>query len=376
MTSKKHLEKLLGEIGVNINGSNPWDIQVHDQRVFQMMLFEPSLGAGETYMSGLWDCKQLDELFFRIGRHQLENKINNKLTLAITSFLNKMINFQSHRRSLKVAEKHYNLGNKLYRAMLGSTMSYTCAYWKHADKLDDAQLDKFDLICKKLNLKQNERVLDLGCGWGTLTKFIAENYKCKVVAVNISTEQVRYAQENTKGLPVTVCLSDYRDANKYNPEKIPFDKVLSVGLCEHVGRKNYAAFMKVVHENLREDGLFLLHTIGNGASRDVCDPWITKYIFPNSMLPSLKWLTESMENLFIVEDVHNFGADYDKTLMAWHKNFVDNWDSLKSSYDEVFYKMWNYYLLSCAGEFRARSMQLWQLVLSPKGALGGYEAVR
>lgn len=376
MFTKSSINNYLQSTGVTINGSKPYDIHVHDDRFYNRLLFNPSLAAGETYMEGLWDCDRLDELFFRLCSLEFKDELYGKWSVAVKKAANVLFNFQSRIRSKEVAERHYDLGNDLYMDMLGKSMAYTCGYWKNAKTLDQAQYDKFDLVCRKVHLKPGETVLDLGCGWGTLAKFMAENYGCNVIAVNISQEQVRYAQEICKGLPVKVFLCDYRDENKYNPEKKPFDKIVSVGLCEHVGHKNYPRFMQLVRNNLKDNGLFLLHTIGKNESSHLCDPWITKYIFPNGILPSVKLLSGAMENLFIIEDLHNFGADYDKTLMAWHKNFNDNWPHLKEKYSQTFFRLWNYYLLTNAGAFRARSVQLWQMVLSPKGVPGGYETVR
>lgn len=374
--SKKYLQKYLESLGVTLNGNNPQDIQIHDERIFNKLYLNPSIAFGEGYMHGWWDCEKLDELFYRISKNyndKIAFRTRDKLRIYLAYLL---LNLQSHWRSQKVAEVHYNLGNELYRAMLGKTLAYTCAYWKNADNLDQAQLDKFDLVCRKVNLTKGDKVLELGCGWGTLSHFMASRYGCEVVAVNISTEQVRYAKEICKDLPVSVYLSDYRDDHIYNPNKIQFDKVVSVGLCEHVGHKNYRPWMELVRKNIKSDGLFLLHTIGKNESSHVCDPWINKYIFPNGILPSLKLLTGAMEDLFVVEDLHNFGANYDKTLMAWHKNFNDHWPELSAMYDQTFFRMWNYYLLSCAGGFRSRSIQLWQFVLSPHGVPGGYQTVR
>lgn len=370
------VSELLKNAGIAINGSNSYDIHIHDERLFKRLKYQTSLGAGEAYMEGWWDCESLDQLFERLCRHELSNDINNKSTVLIKVLMNTFVNMQTHVRSLVVAENHYNLGNELYEKMLGPTMAYTCAYWKGAETLDQAQINKFDLVCRKLELMPGDKVLDLGCGWGTFAKYAAEKYGCEVTAVNISLEQVRYAQEANKGLPVKIYLSDYRDSHVYNPKGEKFDKVASIGLCEHVGIKNYKYFMQVVRTNLKEDGLFLLHTIGKNYSSSFIDPWISKYIFPNSVLPSIKYLGEAAENLFILEDLHNFGSDYDKTLIAWNNNFKHHWDEIKSKYDEKFYRLWNYYLLSCAGAFRARSMQLWQMVLSPKGVNGGYESKR
>lgn len=370
------MTNFLQEAGVTINGHEPHDIRINNALFFKKIGLNPSLGAGEGYMEGLWDCDQLDELFFKIGSKNVSDKLNSPSLIKLYSLLNNVINFQTRNRSKKVAEVHYNLGNEFYGHMLGKSMAYTCGYWANATDLDQAQFNKFDLICRKINLQQNDRVLDLGCGWGSLAKFMVENYGCEVIGVNISTEQVRYAQKSCQNLPVKICLSDYRDASVYNPSRKPFDKVVSIGLCEHVGHKNYRSLMNVVHQNLKETGLFLLHTIGKNNSLNYLDQWTDKYIFPNAMLPSIKLLAEATEDLFVIEDLHNFGADYDKTLMAWHKNFQTHWNLYKDKYDQTFYRLWSYYLLSCAGTFRARTMQLWQTVLSPNGVKNGYKTVR
>lgn len=376
MLTKDLLEKYLRSADITINGDRPCDIRVHDDRLYRRLAIEPSLGAGESYMEGWWDCDRLDELFYRVCRLNLDVKIYSKWHKFFLGIVYALVNFQTKLRSKQVAEQHYNLGNDFYRDMLGESMAYTCAYWKDSSTLDEAQFAKFELICRKIDLKPNERVLDLGCGWGSLAKYMATKYGCEVVAVNISTEQVRYAKESNRDLPVNVVLADYRDAAHYNPSGQPFDKVVSVGLCEHVGHKNYGEFMQVASKNLKETGLFLLHTIGKNDSTRYIDPWTDKYVFPNGILPSIKLLTDAAEGLFVVEDLHNFGPDYDKTLMEWHRNFIEHWPKYSDQYGERFYRMWNYYLLSCAGAFRARGLQLWQFVLSPKGVLGGYETRR
>ena len=256
--------------------------------------------------------------------------------------------------------------------MLDKHMIYSCAYWQNAATLDDAQEQKLDLICKKLYLKPGMTLLDIGCGWGGLARYAAQHYGVVVTGITISQEQARYAQERNGGLPITILLKDYRDLTD------TFDRVVSVGMFEHVGSKNYTEFMQVVDRCLADDGLFLLHTIGGNSSTESCDPWMNKYIFPNSMLPSMAQISSALENIFVMEDWHNFGPYYDTTLMAWHKNFVDNRESIKqqSHYDERFYRMWRYYLLSCAGLFRAREAQLWQLVLSKKGKVRMYRSIR
>ena len=246
-------------------------------------------------------------------------------------------------------------------------MNYSCAYWRYAQDLDQAQIDKMDLICRKLHLKPGMKVLEIGCGWGGFAKYAAENYEVNVYGITISKEQEQYAKESCKDLDVSFELKDYRELNTQ------YDRIVSIGMFEHVGYKNYKQYMEVAHRCLKEDGLFLLHTIGRNSSARATEPWINKYIFPNGMTPSAKQISAASESLFVIEDWHSFGQDYDKTLMAWHENFQNNLSKLKDSYDERFQRMWRYYLLMCAGSFRARRNQLWQLVLTKNGIRGGYD---
>jgi cyclopropane-fatty-acyl-phospholipid synthase len=348
-------------------------IKVHNKKIYSKLLLNPSLGAGEGYMQGWWDCDKLDQLFTEVTA--LQNETFYKKTL-LSRVLSLVLNCQSKIRSKKVAQLHYNLGNDLYRAMLGPSMAYTCGYWKKGKNLDEAQRDKYDLVCRKLNLKKGDKVLELGCGFGGFAKHAAENYGCEVTAVNISTEQITFAKELCKGLPVQFHLADYRDDKTYNPTRKQFDQVVSIGMCEHVGPKNYRTFLETAFRNLKDSGLFLLHTIGNTTSEASIDPWLGRYIFPGAVIPSTQQLSRAAENLFVIEDWHNFGADYDKTLMAWDANFEKAWPTLQSTYGDKFYRMWKYYLLCCAGCFRSRTMQLWQVVLSKGGVRGGYQSIR
>lgn len=370
------MTKLLATAGIEVNGGQPWDIQIKNPRALQRMVSEPSLGAGEGYMDGDWECEHLDEFFFRVMRHLDPKEIYHRDTLLKFWLKNIFVNPQSPRYSKKVAEQHYNLDNELYIAMLGQSMAYTCGYWASAQTLDEAQIAKYDLICRKLGLRPGEKVLELGCGFGGFAKYAAENYGVAMVSINISVEQMRYARTICRNLPVQLIECDYRDTQAYNPQKIKFDKVVSIGLCEHVGYKNYDTFFRIARENLKKDGLFLLHTIAKNISTSFTDPWIQKYIFPQGTLPTLKALGGASEPYFSPEDVHNIGADYDKTLMAWYENFAKNWSKLSFRHDERFYRMWRYYLLSCAGGFRSRTMHLYQFVFSPLGELNGYRSPR
>jgi cyclopropane-fatty-acyl-phospholipid synthase len=298
----------------------------------------------------------------RILSADLQEKVKLSKSLMWLWLKSHLINMQSKSRAYEVGKKHYDAGNELYKYMLDKRMNYSCGYWKNAKNLDQAQENKLNLICKKLELKPGMTVLDIGCGWGGFAKFAAEKYKVKVLGITISKEQAKLAQKNCRGLDVKIKLQDYRSLNK------KFDRVVSIGMFEHVGFKNYREFMKIVSNCLKSDGLFLLHTIGSKDStfRPGGEPWLNKYIFPNGQLPSAKQIAEASEKYFVLEDWHNFGQDYDLTLIEWHSNFIKNWDKIKKTgdYDERFKRMWEYYLLSCAGCFRSRYVQLWQVVFS------------
>ena len=365
------LKNLFALAGIEVNGSNPWDIQVHDQRFYKRVITEVELGLGESYMDGWWDVEKLDEMIFRVIRADLQNKLkhNLKVVMQLAGFY--LINMQARRRAFLVAQKHYDLSNDLFKRMLDKRMNYSCGYWKDAHSLDQAQEHKLELICKKLRLEPGMTVLDIGCGWGAFSKYAAEKYNVKVVGITVSKEQVALGKELCQGLPVEFRLQDYGEVNE------KFDRLVSIGMIEHVGYKNYRKYFETANRCLKDDGLFLLHTIGEVRSTHSTDAWTHKYIFPNGMLPSIAQLGKAMEGLMVMEDWHNIGADYDKTLMAWDDNFKNNWHDIKSSFDTRFYRMWEYFLLSSAGAFRARSKnQLWQLVLSSKGVVGGYASIR
>ena len=369
---KNKATSILKSIDVEINGTRPWDIQVKDERLYSRVMLHGSVGLGEAYMDGWWGCEALDQFFTRLlvgGMHRTHKAPGQDVFHYLSNFF---FNRQSASRSFEVGERHYDIGNDLYKAMLDKRLVYTCGYWSGnppAQTLDEAQEAKLDLICRKLNLRPGQKVLDIGCGWGSFAKFAAEKYGVEVTGITISKEQVALANELCKGLPVKILLQDYRTTEG------TFDAIVSIGMFEHVGYKNYRTFMKVARRCLKDDGLFLLHTIGGSFSKINVDPWIDKYIFPNGMLPSIKQIGSAIEGIFVMEDWHNFGTDYDTTLMAWHANVEAHWRKLET-YSERFKRMWEYYLLSCAASFRARDNQLWQIVLSKKGVLGGYRSVR
>ena len=361
--------EMLGRAGITINGPHPFDIQVHNPHFFKRVLQEGSLGLGESHMDGWWDCERLDIFFTKVLAAGLENQLPHHLKDTLRVAAAKLVNLQSKKRAWIVGKEHYDLGNDLFQRMLDKHMQYSCGYWKEADNLSDAQDAKLKLICEKLQLKPGMKLLDIGCGWGGLAEFAARHYGVSVFGVTISAEQQKMAQQRCQGLDVTILLQDYRDLNEQ------FDRVVSVGMFEHVGPKNYATYFDVVNRNLKPDGLFLLHCIGSNQSDDRVDPWINKYIFPNGRLPSVCQIAAASEPHFVMEDWHNFGADYDKTLMAWAERFQETWPEISDNYSERFYRMFTYYLYACAGAFRARDIQLWQIVFS-RGADNGLRVAR
>lgn len=368
----KPIAELLHKVGVNINGPEPHDIQVKDERVFGAVLSQGSLGLGESYMNGWWAVEKLDEMMFRLMRSDADELVKawTKVQWVMRALREKVINLQAPARAFQVGEHHYDTGNDLFEVMLDPLMIYSCGYWEHAADLEEAQLHKLDLICKKLQLKPGEKLLDIGCGWGGLAWYAATHFGVQVLGITVSAQQQAYARARCKGLPVAIELIDYRDLTGQ------FDKVVSVGMFEHVGLKNYSDYFDAVRRLMKTEGLFLLHTIGGFEKTEATDPWIDKYIFPNGKIPSLSEITEHVEGKLVLEDWHNFGTDYDKTLMAWHANFEKAWPQLQQRYGEQFKRMWTYYLMTCAAYFRARKGMLWQMVFSHRQRPDTYRSIR
>ncbi|GAA3603182.1 cyclopropane fatty acyl phospholipid synthase [Gibbsiella greigii] len=362
--------EMLSMAGIAINGSRPFDIKVKNPDFFKRVLQEGSLGLGESYMDGWWECERLDVFFQRVINAGLERKLPHHLKDTLRIATARLVNLQSKKRAWIVGKEHYDLGNDLFSLMLDPYMQYSCAYWKDAKTLEQAQEAKLQLICEKLQLQPGMRLLDIGCGWGGLSAYAAKNFGVSVVGVTISAEQQKLAQARCAGLDVKILLQDYRDLQQQ------FDRIVSVGMFEHVGPKNYRTYFNVVERNLKPDGLFLLHTIGSNRTDMNVDPWINKYIFPNGCLPSVAHIAQASEGHFVMEDWHNIGADYDRTLMAWYERFQQAWPQLSARYSERFERMFSYYLNACAGAFRARDIQLWQVVFSPKGVAGGIRVAR
>ena len=351
-------QELLDAAGIERGGSNPWDIQVHDDRVFERALRDRELGLGESYMDGWWDAEALDEFLVKVLLADLRAHIKSNPEVLWLAAKAKLANRQSLRRAKANASAHYDTGNDLFERMLDRRMIYSCAYWREAGDLDAAQEAKLDLICRKLQLEPGMSLLDIGCGWGGFAAFAAERYGVSVTGVSPAIEQVKVARERCRDLDVRIEQLDYRDVTG------SFDRIVSVGMMEHVGPKNFGEFFQKCRELLRPDGLMLHHTIGANHDNTHTDPWYDTYIFPGGVVPSLAQIATGARERWAIEDVHNFGPDYDRTLQAWSANIEARWAEIPS-YDERFRRMWHYYLMSSAASFRVRNLQLWQVVFSP-----------
>ncbi|MCQ6958742.1 cyclopropane fatty acyl phospholipid synthase [Mucilaginibacter aquariorum] len=362
------IAELLLIAGVRLDGPNAADIRIKDERFFKRVWKEGSLGLGESYMEGWWECEKLDEFICKLLSADLGQKIK-PFHWVPSQLIDLFLNRQSRQRAKMVARVHYNLGNDLFEPMLGKQMMYSCGYWANASNLEEAQQNKLDLICRKLQLKPGMQVLDIGCGWGGFAEYAASNYRVNVTGITISEKQAELAQQRCLSLPVNIKLEDYRDLTG------EYDRIVSIGMFEHVGVKNYRPYMQKVRQLLRSDGLFLLHTIG-AADAAPTDAWIDRYIFPNGQIPSPAQITNAFEGEMILRDWHCFGRDYDRTLLAWRNRFQKSWPKLRETYGDTFYRMWTYYLNVCAASFRTGKNDLWQLVLSKPGSHAEYQSVR
>jgi cyclopropane-fatty-acyl-phospholipid synthase len=369
-SAEHYITDLLNQADITVNGTRPWDITVKNNSFFDHIAACGSLALGESYMDGWWECGALDQFFFKLLRQRIDQKIRITPPIILINLKARIFNCQSRGKAFEVAQKHYDTDNELFALMLDDRMAYSCGYWNYAEDLNQAQEAKLDMICRKLQLAPGMRLLDIGCGWGSLVRYASRHYGVEAVGVTVSRKQAQLARQRCSGLPVEIRLQDYREVEDI------FDAIVSVGMFEHVGYKNYRTFIQVVRRCLQDDGLFLLHSIASNETSRTCDPWFDKYIFPNGTLPSVKQIGSAIEEQFVMEDWHNFGVHYDKTLMAWHENFDRHWFRLREKYSDRFYRMWSYYLLSLAGGFRSRHLHVWQIILSPEGKVGGYKSIR
>jgi cyclopropane-fatty-acyl-phospholipid synthase len=347
--------ELLDAAGIEVNGPAPWDIHVHDDRMFERVFRDRELGLGESYQDGWWDAERVDQFLERVQLADLRSAISPSLALLWLAARSRLSNRQSLGRARRNVTAHYDIGNDLYERMLDRRMIYSCAYWADAPSLDAAQEAKLDLICRKIGLQPGMSLLDIGCGWGGFAEFAATKYGANVVGITLAAEQEAVARERCRDTTVEIRLQDYREVTE------TFDRIVSIGMMEHVGATNLATFFETCDKVLAPDGLMLHHTIGSNESKLRAEPWFDRYIFPGGVIPSLEQISAAASPRWVVEDVHNFGPDYDRTLMAWLANIDDAWSELPD-YDERFQRTWRYYLTASASSFRVRNLQLWQIV--------------
>ena len=356
--------------GIQVNGPNDWDLQVHDDSWIREIELKGTLAIGDAYVSGLWDCKALDELVCRLFSNMKREMLFPSLQMLTVNLWNRLSNPQAGTRAKKVIDAHYEKYIDVIKYFIGPSLCYSCAWWEHSDNLADAQKAKMDLVCRKLQLAKSDRVLDIGCGYGALANHAAEYYGCHVTGITLSPRQAELA---TARFPSP--LIEFRAMDWQSDEFMQlgeFDKIMSVGMFEHVGRKNYTIFFKRCSHLLRSHGLFLLHTIGRSVKASI-DLWVDRYIFPGGSLPKLGDLDEVEAQNLILEDLQNIGAHYDMTLCAWQANLDHGQATGELDLDEKDLRFWRYYLLSFAGAFRVRKrLQVWQLLLAKSGVIGGY----
>ena len=359
------LAQLLASADIHLNGSRPWDIQINHPQMLTRLLKQGGLGLGDSYMDGWWECQAIDLMLERAMRGRLHEQLQTPRAWW-ESFKGHLRHSDSEGPSRIVGRMHYQVGNPVYQAMFDPYMTHSCAYWVDgAQTLEEAQLANLEMICRKLQLKPGMRVLDLGCGWGSFMRYATERYGVSVLGLTHSDEQLKLGQQLARSLPMQFELTDYRQCN---PEsKSRFDRIVSIGLFDQLGQKDFSAFFQTAKRSLKDDGWMLLQTQGKSPNSGLLDGWDDKHIHAPGYVPRLDEVTQASEAHFVVEDVHNFGADYDRTLQHWHQRFEMAWPQLRLSHDERFYRMWRFHLLSSAASFRTRHKQMWQLVLSPKG---------
>jgi len=361
--SKKHI------IGSPKN-KNPIIIKILDKKLHYKLLFQPDLYFGEGYSDGSIVIENgslsdfLDIALMNLGRNEfnLFSKIINKLNGSYRY----LTNFNFIKKSKMNVAHHYDLSDSLYNLFLDSKKQYSCGYFEHKnDTLEVAQNNKIQHIIKKLNIKPDQKVLDIGCGWGSLAIDIAKNTGCEVTGITLSENQFNYCIKKTKELnlenQVAFKLIDYRQLNE------KFDRIVSVGMFEHVGRKFYKKFFKEIDRLLNEDGVSLIHTIGSVNPPRDPHPWITKYIFPGGYTPSLSEVITPIEKAgLIVSDIEVLKLHYAYTLRHWKENTIRNKEKIIELFDVRFFRMWEFYLASCESAFKWGDQVVYQLQLIKK----------
>jgi len=347
---------------------NPIKVKLLDKKLHYKLLFRPDLYFGEAYSDGTIIIENgsltnfLDLALMNIGRNEVNffSQLLNKLSGTYRY----LTNFNFIKKSKMNVAHHYDLSDDLYDLFLDAKKQYSCAYFKNEnDSLETAQNNKIQHIIKKLNIKPNQKVLDIGCGWGSLAIDIAKSTQCEVTGITLSENQFNYCVKKTKELnlenQVTFKLIDYRQLNE------KFDRIVSVGMFEHVGRKFYKNYFKQVEKLLFQDGISLIHTIGSVNPPRDPHPWITKYIFPGGYTPSLSEVTAPIERAgLIVSDIEVLKMHYSHTLRHWKENCIANKEKIIQMFDEKFFRMWEFYLASCESAFKWGDQVVYQLQLT------------
>ncbi len=345
-------------------------IKLLDKSLHYKLLFLPDLYFGEAYMDGSLVIENgtltefLEIAMQNIGRNELNNY--SKIVKKVTGTYRYLTNFNFISKSKENVAHHYDISEKLYDLFLDESRQYSCAYFKNEnDTLEEAQLNKMQHIIKKLNLKPNQRVLDIGSGWGTLAMEIARQSKCEVLGITLSQNQLEYSKKKAKELnlenQVSFKLVDYRELNE------KFDRIVSVGMFEHVGRKFYNKYFKSVAKMLTEDGVALIHTIGSNMTPRDPHPWISKYIFPGGYTPSLSEVAGPIEKSgLIISDLEVLRMHYSHTLRNWKERFMGKKEQVLEMFDEKFFRMWEFYLAGCELAFKWGDQVVFQFQLSKK----------
>ena len=348
--------------------NDPIEIKITDKSLHSKLFFNPDLYFGEAYTEGTLYFKRgtltnfLNLALENIGRAQI-NRFNQILNRLRGSF-RRLTNFNFIKKSKMNASHHYDISDDLFFLFLDPLKQYSCGYFKNEnDSLEQAQINKINHIIKKLDIKPNQKVLDIGCGWGYLAIEIAKQHKCKVTGITLSDNQYKYAINKVKELNLTnqvdIQLSDYREITE------KYDRIVSIGMFEHVGRKFYNSFFKQISNLLNDTGLALLHTIGSVNTPRDPQPWITKYIFPGGYTPSLSQIAFPIEKSgLIVSDLEVLKIHYAHTLRHWKERFFKNKDKVLNMFDERFFRMYEFYLTSCEAAFKSGDQVVYQFQLS------------
>ena len=352
------------------NKSEPVILKILDQKLHHKLLFHPDLYFGEAYADGSIVIENgsltefLDIALKNIGRTEIN--FSSKILNQIRGFYRTLTSFNLIKKSKQNVAHHYDISEKLYDLFLDNKRQYSCAYFKNEnDTLEQAQENKINHIIKKLNLKPNQRVLDIGSGWGTLAVEIAKKSKCEVVGITLSENQLKYSKVKAKELnlenQLDFRLIDYRQLNE------KFDRIVSVGMFEHVGRKFYQTYFNKVSDLLNDDGVALIHTIGSSMPPRNPHPWITKYIFPGGYTPSLSEVSLPIEKSgLIVSDIEVLRMHYAHTLRNWKERFLSKKNQVLEMFDERFLRMWEFYLAGCEMAFKWGDQVVFQFQLTKK----------